>query len=567
MNRRITLLILLLLALACNAYAGWYNGSWAYTRMITLDHSKVSGSTQINFPVLIDITDTAIQDHAQADGDDILFTSSDGTTKLSHQIELYDSGTGHLIAWVKVPSLSHTTDTVLYLYYGNSGAANQEDASNVWDSDFQAVWHMNDAGPTVANSKSTSYNGDQTNGVTFGATGKLGAAASFDGADDYVDFGDVLDMGLSDRTASCWFKTSTPVGALFGKSLLGQAAGRWTVVYESGSLYSIFQGIDGEGNWRLLEWNSPNFADNAWHNLTIVYDRSAYMTAYVDGAYSNQIDITNGDGQDLQTTNLFYLGRYQNTTGDGPHVSYIFNGLIDEVRISDAVRSADWIATEYNNQNSPSTFIKTIGDETLPVEMSSFTAVVTADLFVNLHWVTQSETDVLGYYVYRNTSQNLSNASIVSPFIPATNTSSEAFYSYTDEEVSPGLWYYWLQNLDMNGDNAFHGPLSITLTTDNGNPTPEIPLFTSLQSIYPNPFNPNATIAFGLAKAEKVSIEIYNIKGAKVRSFLSGTMNSGTYRRIWDGTDDNGRTVSTGVYYVKMNAGTYTSFKKIVLMK
>ena len=90
----------------------------------------VSGSADLtDFPLLITLTDVDLKDAAhaghvgQADGGDLLFTSADGTTQLDHEIESYDPATGTLVAWVKVPTLSPATDTVLYLYYGNAAAA------------------------------------------------------------------------------------------------------------------------------------------------------------------------------------------------------------------------------------------------------------------------------------------------------------------------------------------------------------------------------------------------------------------------------------------------------------
>lgn len=206
------------------------------------------------------------------------------------------------------------------------------------------------------------------------------------------------------------------------------------------------------------------------------------------------------------------------------------------------------------------------GNGTLPVELSSFLAFVTPQNLVRLDWITQSETGVSGFYLYRNSITNLNSSELVSPLITATNTSVEQSYSFTDREVQPGKWYYWLQNVDIDGQNQFHGPVEITIV-DTDNDTPVIPQFTALQSIYPNPFNPAATIAFGLAKAEQVTIAIYNIRGEKVRSFVSGAMNSGTYRRTWDGTDDGGCSLSSGVYYVRMTAGKYSSVQKAMLIK
>ncbi len=93
--------------------------------------------------ILIDITDSDLSSSAQSDGDDILFTSSDGTSKLAHEIENYTTGTGALRSWVKVPSVSTSVDTDIYMYYGNSGASNQESVADVW-TDYSMVWHMSE---------------------------------------------------------------------------------------------------------------------------------------------------------------------------------------------------------------------------------------------------------------------------------------------------------------------------------------------------------------------------------------------------------------------------------------
>ena len=93
------------------ARTAWYHDAWPYRKKITIDQTKVGSGGVTNFPVLVSRTDTDLQSKAQADGDDILFTSSDGTTKLSHQIEKYVSGTGNWSPGCEVPSLSSSAAT------------------------------------------------------------------------------------------------------------------------------------------------------------------------------------------------------------------------------------------------------------------------------------------------------------------------------------------------------------------------------------------------------------------------------------------------------------------------
>ncbi len=210
-----------------------------------------------------------------------------------------------------------------------------------------------------------------------------------------------------------------------------------------------------------------------------------------------------------------------------------------------------------------------LGDQeaTLPVELSSFTAIATQQNYVQLNWVTQSETGVFGYMIYRNTTNELSSAEVVSNLITASNTSQEQSYSFTDKEVTVGTWYYWLQDTDLSGSVNFHGSITINLSAGNDNGTPVIPLVTSLQKIYPNPFNPTTSIAFGLAKTENVKIVIYNVRGQLIRTLLSETKPSDTYRLHWDGTNEQGQVLPSGVYYMKMSAGKYHTTQKLVILK
>jgi predicted glutamine amidotransferase len=120
----------------------WWDTQWQYRKTINIDPSQVSGD-QTDFPVLIDMTDTDLKDKAQLDGDDILFADQNNV-KLSHEIEQYDSATGHLVAWVRIPFVSSTSFTTFYMYYGNPTAPNQEDPAAVWDTSYKLVLHLSE---------------------------------------------------------------------------------------------------------------------------------------------------------------------------------------------------------------------------------------------------------------------------------------------------------------------------------------------------------------------------------------------------------------------------------------
>jgi len=146
---RVKTTIMLLGVCVIAAYAAsaadWYDDAWWYRHEIIIPAGNVDANLT-DFPLLISPTDGSLEfwSGAQANGDDIMFTSSNGTTKLAHQIEKYDPATTQLCVWVKALNVYSAQPTVLYMYYGNCQAGNQEDKTNVWDNDHGMVLHMDE---------------------------------------------------------------------------------------------------------------------------------------------------------------------------------------------------------------------------------------------------------------------------------------------------------------------------------------------------------------------------------------------------------------------------------------
>ena len=184
----------------------------ACQRSMTIDHTKVP-STQSNFTVLVSLTDPALKTVANgghvanANGYDIgFYADSGGTIKLKWQVEKYDGTTGNLIAWVKIPSVSSSTDTVFYLMYGDSAInTNQSDPPNTWDSSFKAVWHLGN-GSTLSLNDSTSNGSSLANvGATGATTGKIsGGAGPFNGTSQCLKTTSAINLGTNKVTLSAW---------------------------------------------------------------------------------------------------------------------------------------------------------------------------------------------------------------------------------------------------------------------------------------------------------------------------------------------------------------------------
>jgi hypothetical protein len=209
---------------------------------------------------------------------------------------------------------------------------------------------------------------------------------------------------------------------------------------------------------------------------------------------------------------------------------------------------------------------------TLPVELSSFTAIPATDCnSVSLSWTVESETDHLGYDIIRSLDNNLNHAQKVNSFIitEGSHTGTQIVFHYNDADLENAeTYFYWLASSSLGGEIEFYGPISVNLSASpDGNEPPVIPNLTALQNAYPNPFNPNVTIAYTLEKAADVRIHIFNNKGQMVRILLDATKAAGTAHLVWDGKSDNGDNLPSGIYYVQMQAENSKSTRKIVMLK
>lgn len=213
-----------------------------------------------------------------------------------------------------------------------------------------------------------------------------------------------------------------------------------------------------------------------------------------------------------------------------------------------------------------------LGEEdpsTLPVELSSFNAVLTTQNDVKLNWISQTESNLVGYYVNRSTDPELSSSIMISAQIPATNTSCQHSYTFVDSGLcESGQYYYWLQSMEMDGSINYHGPISLLVNLDGDHPEiPETLYETSLKSVFPNPFNPQTTISYQIRTPGAVDFSIYNSRGQIVRTMNMSHSTPGSYSVVFDGKDANGSLVASGIYYVAMNTDSYHKMQKMLLMK
>jgi hypothetical protein len=103
--------------------------------------------------------------------------------------------------------------------------------------------------------------------------------------------------------------------------------------------------------------------------------------------------------------------------------------------------------------------------------------------------------------------------------------------------------------------------------TGEGDDGAGVPSVTALRSAYPNPFNPSTTIPFSLVSQERVLLQIYDAQGKLVRTLRNDVVPAGQHEAVWDGRDNSGSQMATGVYFVRLIAGSYEMTRKVVMLK
>jgi hypothetical protein len=424
-------------------------------RKITIQSSKV-GADLTNFPVMIKLTGADFQsiedDVTDPDGDDIIFRESLGGNQLDHEIEVYDTSSDLLVAWVKVPSVSGSSNTDFYMYYGNAGiTSSTQNAPGVWSNGYEAVYHLHDDW----NDSTGSHNatGGQTQGY---ASGPIANGVDFEGSSsDYIDIG-TWSVSGSALTMEAWvnYESFADKQTILDKS---------SATYSDWNLSTDKTGISYRARLVVSDSQlngSTTFSTGTWYLVTGKYDGSV-STKYI--RIDNTADTNSSQTGNL-TVNTDTVRIGDNATGaDQP-----FDGIIDEVRISSTSRSDDWLNTEYNNVSDPSTFY-TLGSETpaTVIDLIAFNATGEANQ-VRVDWQTAQEIRNLGFNLYRATSPAGPFEKINDRLIPGLIYSVKGkSYSYIDDDVTPGtLYYYKLEDIDASGKRTFHGPVCVDWDAD-----------------------------------------------------------------------------------------------------
>lgn len=162
-------------------------------------------------------------------------------------------------------------------------------------------------------------------------------------------------------------------------------------------------------------------------------------------------------------------------------------------------------------------------------------------------------------------NQNLSDMTLLTPTPYVTAPAEWQQYSYALSNYSNTDAYIAFNCVSNDGFIFLVDKIKVGLPSQ-GDIIP-LPSVTKLKHNYPNPFNPETNIAFDLAKSSKVSVEIYNIKGQKVKTLINEFRQPGNYTLTWKGKDDNDKSVASGIYFCRFKTKDYSSTRKMLMLK
>jgi len=339
---------LLLMLLFSTVYASPQSEGFSHYVTISLDADDVDADLA-DFPVLIHLNESCGINGFDASpifeeiGDQYNYTAYVDSVgdRLYFEVEYWNSTETEAFIWVKVPSVSDSSDTVIALWFEKfvDGSAYNSPA-DVWG-DYAGVWHMNDATTsTILDSTSNNNDGTKTSANNpLEVTGQIGKAQSFDGDDDIIS-PTIAGVGTGDLSVGLWINggsqgagehiicrvdtENTP------RSIFGILATGTTVkaeIYDSTQAYKITTPVEA--------------LDNTFHYIVAVRDGDN-LRFYVDGAPAGTV-ITGIATYQLYDAEVSF-GKYREAAAG------YYTGIEDEVQYVETALSSAWIGASYETQ-------------------------------------------------------------------------------------------------------------------------------------------------------------------------------------------------------------------------
>jgi hypothetical protein len=326
-----------------------YPSKWAKSIKIVVNHDQVPKDVK-DFPVYVDLSLMPSADssffsaESDTNGDDIIITNASRKAKLPRELVYIDTTGGNQgELWFKAPKLSSssTEDNTFYLCYDAPTGVVEPNKTDVWSNGYIGVYHLQD--DTFFDSSPNNNTGTALESDLY-ASGMMGEARSFDGINDYIQLPDIIkDAG----TVSMWINPMV-----------------WTnprkIFYASVGITEFFLDLESE-HLRFRITDTKNYQYEASKDVGLLPAPDWWY--HVAGVWRYKESIYEILNPPVPAAQLYFEGVSADLSSyiigmrpplAAPHIGHSsnsFNGIIDEIHISNVRRSAEWIKTEYNNQN------------------------------------------------------------------------------------------------------------------------------------------------------------------------------------------------------------------------
>lgn len=329
------------------------NYGWTGSQL-TIDATKVSGTADLlNFPVLVsDVSlgstglGTSIWSLTQSDGADIRFsTDSVGTNPLDYELVNWATATQQGEVWVKLGTVHATANTSFYIWYNNGTATTTSNGTAVWSNGFQAVYHLNNGGGSALDSTYNNYTVTAGTSVPTQADGQVGSAVDFEASNSqFMSIADASSPNLEISQDQTWFAWIKPeVMPQNGKRVMGKRLnGKKSILFSASAPRYELAGL----TTNEAVTSTESLSAGNWYNIVGVYNSTESKIK----VYVNKIktEVT-ASGSATDTNDIFSIA------AEGSNGQY-FDGIIDEVYITNDAKTDGWIETYYNNTYDPYTF-------------------------------------------------------------------------------------------------------------------------------------------------------------------------------------------------------------------
>jgi len=492
-----------------------------WTSILTVDHNQVVGNVNlIDFPLLVSLTLPQLKSVSNGgvvnnmNGYDIVF-SGENNQQLDHEIEYYNPTTGEYRAWVRLPLLYHNVNTELSISCGNPSYQSNPTTQNTWSDEFEGVWHMDD-NPTTSEliDAAGTYNGIPSSDMNASdvVQGKIGNSIDFDGSNDYFAIMDKYYEGvtaINQLTVTAWVKSTYNNNSSWNSN--------WSIIdFDRSEYFNFFVHGQGKASFSTKSSSINDFHggsngqmnDGNWHQMTGVYDgQKKYL--YIDGILVNTKNNPHNNeplGSDLKRFGFIGDGS-EASSFNGTRNEIGFKGQLDEIRLLNIAKSPEWIATEYNNQSNPESFVSIGIGSSLPIELDYFTGELNENT-VNLQWKVLSQRNN-DYFIIEKSKDGIDYEAIGKIDGEGTTTKIKS-YNLKDENPLIGLSYYRLKQADFDGKTEIFNAIAI-------NYSPKVDRI-QIESVYPNPFTNEFTIKYSLSNSGSIEMTLTNSQGRTVFS-------------------------------------------------